>query len=75
MNIINNRTKWDNHVNPALPQDPWEDNTPGTKPGELRHNTYRGYSSGSYNVMKILRINTKEFYLTGSYFKPIFIVI
>jgi hypothetical protein len=35
----------------------------------------RGYSSGSYNVMKILRINTKEFYLTGSYFKPIFIVI
>jgi len=40
MNIINNRTKWDNHVNPALPQDPWEDNTPGTKPGELRHNTY-----------------------------------
>jgi hypothetical protein len=35
----------------------------------------REYSSGSYKVMQTLRLNTKEFYPTGSYFKPIFVVI
>jgi hypothetical protein len=42
MYIINKRFNWGNYVDPALPQDLWEDNTPGIKHGGLRHIIFTG---------------------------------